>query len=360
MRASIDLFTGIGGFVQSLHSDFTPMMYCDSSPIVKQLLIALMNRNVVPQAPIVDDVKNVCEMREIVADRRVDMITAGFPCVGFSSVGRRKGLSDERSALFFYVIRVIEEFKPDYVIFENVARIVNSNNGDDLRRILETMDRAGYDCKWTTCNARDVGLPQLRKRWFCLCTRRGAQDLNIQYIQHDVPPMPNLLAMRQPDYVSRYFVLGNTIIPAVARFALGRLCSDITSNMPSKLRGHGTFTKGIIKYISVNVNTVPSTPYTIVLSPLHYSPVYKRHNLQHRSQPIVEDIELHNWPTPRATAPRHSNSLTVRNTKDLPTVALFAARVQGTDQVKPIQGMSVNPQFLEWLMGYPVDYTKQI
>jgi hypothetical protein len=262
--------------------------------------------------------------------------------------------------LFFQVVRIVEHFKPQEVLFENVARIVNSNHGADLELIVDTMSTIGYDSKWTVCSANEVGLPQVRKRWFCLCTRRDAKRQHTVGTLSEPPhvadtPSPPLLCKRNADYVSRYFVLGNTIVPAVVTLAYRRLTCDFVDRTLAKKHTHGFAINGKTKY--VQIDAVTAQPYCIVVSPTHYKPVFKPHNLPYRSKPILADLTLRNWPTPRATAPRHSNSLTHRNITDLPTIALFASKVQGKDTPAAIQGMSVNPEFLEWLMGYPVGYT---
>jgi site-specific DNA-cytosine methylase len=264
---------------------------------------------------------------------------------------------DERSALFFKVVDIVDKISPNYVLFENVSRIVTSNAGSDFDRIIETMHHLQYDCQWTTCTASEVGLPQSRKRWFCLCTKRGARRFEIASRCQTtvIPKMPTLHTTRAKDYVSRYFLLGNSIVPAVARMAVERLSKDLAICPKSRRRVHGYSVDGEITAVSIQPQ--PTEPYSIILCPNQYAPVYKPMSLKHRSRQVLNRLELNQWPTPRATAPRHSNSLTVRNTKDLPTVALFAAEVQGSAQRQPVQGMSVNPCFVEWLMGYPQDYT---
>lgn len=51
----------------------------------------------------------------------IDLIIAGPPCQDLSIAGKRKGLSGERSGLFWEVVRLIEECNPKYFLIENVA-----------------------------------------------------------------------------------------------------------------------------------------------------------------------------------------------------------------------------------------------
>ena len=51
---------------------------------------------------------------------KIDLLTAGSPCQGFSLAGNQLNFSDPRSRLFFEFVRLRDELKPKYWIFENV------------------------------------------------------------------------------------------------------------------------------------------------------------------------------------------------------------------------------------------------
>ena len=55
---------------------------------------------------------------------KFDILTAGFPCQAFSSVGLLQGFDDPRGNLFFETARVINKIKPRVVFLENVANLV--------------------------------------------------------------------------------------------------------------------------------------------------------------------------------------------------------------------------------------------
>jgi DNA-cytosine methyltransferase len=369
MLTSVDLFTGIGGFVLALKGICKPIIYCDIDPNVRTALKSMISTRKLPTAVILDDVRNTSAIVKTVGTKTVDVITAGFPCVGFSSVGNQAGLGDNRSALFHDAVKVVRKLKPTIVFLENVPDILSTNGGQDIRTVVKAMHFAGYDCRWTVCSANDVGLPQSRKRWFCLCVKRGAMVPTIDFSSRSRTVVrPPLLVTRAADYKSRYFMLGNAIVPLAARTALHRLWTGFEvgrhldkaafqSNVPEgKSTTHGFSVKG--KLHLAFFPSIAKPVETIVIDPEHYRPDYVAPKFKHRAEKIVGKHVLHNWPTPRATAPRHSNALSRRNIRDLPTIALFAADVNGVKQPLPVQGMTVNPQFLEWLMGFPKDHTK--
>lgn len=50
-----------------------------------------------------------------------NLLIGGSPCQDLSIAGKRKGLSGERSGLFYEYVRILKEVKPRYFILENVA-----------------------------------------------------------------------------------------------------------------------------------------------------------------------------------------------------------------------------------------------
>ncbi len=345
-----------------------PLVYCDNNLVVLDMLDRLVAAGRLPRAAVVDDVSKLSDIRKAVAGENVDIVTAGFPCMGFSSVGRREGLKDKRSGLFHAAMKVVRALRPRIVFLENVQRVLTSNGGNDFRTIIDSLDKAGYDCRWSLCSANEVGLPHMRKRWFCMCLRRTADfsDVIIPAEGKSTPGKPPpLLAVRSDDYPARYSLLGNSIVPTVARLAFTRLFTgfsggDRYGGVPSSMHVSGASVHGFSTRSRVQGIKLPKARaliYDIVLDPRHYMPAFKKRTLKHRAAPIQGRHVLHNWPTPRSTAPRHSNSLTVRNIRDLPTVALFAHEVQGVRQPAAVQGMTVNPEFVEWLMGFPTNHT---
>ena len=70
----------------------------------------------------------------------VDVISGGFPCQPFSSLGSRKGEADDRY-LFDEMLRLAVELGSKYIVGENVSGIDDGN----LDRICAKMEAAGYE-----------------------------------------------------------------------------------------------------------------------------------------------------------------------------------------------------------------------
>lgn len=96
---------------------------------------------------------------------KFDILTAGFPCQAFSSVGLLQGFDDPRGNLFFETARVINAVKPRVVFLENVANLVKHDEGRTFEVIIKTLNNLGYHVVWQVMNAKEYGnLPQQRNR----------------------------------------------------------------------------------------------------------------------------------------------------------------------------------------------------
>lgn len=51
----------------------------------------------------------------------IDLLCGGSPCQSFSIAGSQKGFEDPRGQLFWEYVRILNEVKPKYFLFENVA-----------------------------------------------------------------------------------------------------------------------------------------------------------------------------------------------------------------------------------------------
>lgn len=169
MLKMIDLFAGIGGIRIAFESNGVKCVM--SSEIDKYACETYENN--FQEKPLGDITKiDANELPEF------DIITAGFPCQPFSLAGLRKGFEDTRGTLFFEVARIIRERNPKAFFLENVEGLVNHDQGKTLEVIESTLDELGYNFQWRVMNACEYGVPQNRKRWYCVGFRK---DLGIGF-----------------------------------------------------------------------------------------------------------------------------------------------------------------------------------
>lgn len=96
-----------------------------------------------------------------------DVMLAGFPCQAFSVAGYRKGFEDEkgRGTLFFELVRIIKEKKPQIIFLENVKNLVGHDGGNTFSVIIDELQKEGYSVKYSVLNAMEYGnIPQNRER----------------------------------------------------------------------------------------------------------------------------------------------------------------------------------------------------
>jgi DNA (cytosine-5)-methyltransferase 1 len=124
----------------------------------------------------------------------IDVLVGGTPCQDLSSAGRRAGLHGEQSIVFFQLIRLWEETRAIYALWENVAGALSSHRGQDFASVLSAfvgatvlVPRTGWRragvaagpkavAAWRVLDAQYFGVPQRRKRVFVLATRAGGVD----------------------------------------------------------------------------------------------------------------------------------------------------------------------------------------
>lgn len=116
------------------------------------------------------------DIREVKAEEipDFDVLLAGFPCQAFSVAGYRKGFEDEkgRGTLFFELIRIIKDKKPEIVFLENVKNLVGHDGGNTFRVIREALEENGYLVSPMVMNAMEYGnVPQNRERIYIVCFR---------------------------------------------------------------------------------------------------------------------------------------------------------------------------------------------
>ncbi len=91
----------------------------------------------------------------------VTLITGGFPCQPVSNAGKRRGKEDDRW-LWPEMLRVISEVRPDWVVAENVAGLLNMGFND----CVSELESQGYETQSFLIPACAVNAPHRRDRIF--------------------------------------------------------------------------------------------------------------------------------------------------------------------------------------------------
>jgi DNA (cytosine-5)-methyltransferase 1 len=188
----IDLFSGGGGF--HIAGDQTQQIETIYASEIDSYPANLYNLNTGINA-----LKDITKENEITDIPSHDILCAGFPCQAFSIAGKREGFKDKtRGTLFFDVVRIAKHHKPKVLFLENVKGLVNHDQGNTFKVIMETLNEIGYHAFSKVLNTYKHGnIPQNRERIYIVAFRK---DLNVSNFEF---PKEIKLTNNFKDYISR-------------------------------------------------------------------------------------------------------------------------------------------------------------
>jgi DNA (cytosine-5)-methyltransferase 1 len=127
------------------------------------------------QGDIIKQYDNILEMAK---RENIDFIMATPPCQSFSNAGR-KDIGDSRTPLFMYIIKLIKELNPKYVLIENVPNFMKSkykkNSSEIISQVFERK-LTDYIISTKILNTKDYEIPQSRQRSITLLTLKGLEE----------------------------------------------------------------------------------------------------------------------------------------------------------------------------------------
>jgi DNA (cytosine-5)-methyltransferase 1 len=150
------LFSGIGGLELGL--EWAGLGETSLQCEIEKFPLEILEKHW-PDAVRINDVRKI---KKADLPGSPNIICGGFPCQPHSLAGKRKGASDDRH-LWPEFARIIDEYRPDWVVAENVPGI--RSNGA-LLEVLTDLADVGYDAEWIRLSAAAVGAPHLRERIF--------------------------------------------------------------------------------------------------------------------------------------------------------------------------------------------------
>ena len=183
----VELFAGVGGFRIGLEgaSDAYETIWNNQwEPSTKHQDASLVYR-----ARFGSEGHSNIDINEVKTDTipNHDLLVGGFPCQDYSvaaSLSRSGGIEGKKGVLWWQIYRILEEKgenRPNYLIFENVDRLLNSpatQRGRDFAIILSSLSDLGYIVEWRVINAAEYGMPQRRKRTYIIGYRNNSVVAN--------------------------------------------------------------------------------------------------------------------------------------------------------------------------------------
>ena len=156
----ISLFSGVEACSVAWHhmDNWIPKVFAEFDAFPSAVL-----KHQFPHVPNVGDVTKH-EWKQY--EGQIELVVGGSPCQSFSVAGKRLGMDDPRGNLALHYLRIIDEVKPKWFIFENVPGLLSSDNGGDFATFLREVERIGYGCAYRVLDAQYFGVPQRRRRLF--------------------------------------------------------------------------------------------------------------------------------------------------------------------------------------------------
>lgn len=170
----IDLFAGIGGMRIALESVGGKCVFSSEWDKFAQKTY-FENFNEIPQG----DITKISTSNM----PNFDVLTGGFPCQPFSSIGKREGFEHPtQGTLFFDIQRIIRAKRPRAFMLENVEGLVNHDKGNTFKTILGSLavsvngedvetpnpESLNYHVYWQVMDSQYYDVPQTRKRIFII------------------------------------------------------------------------------------------------------------------------------------------------------------------------------------------------
>lgn len=192
----IDLFSSVGGLslgameaIAAMGMRPVPLVASD----VDESALRVYQRNIRPREVINESVRSLVDFRvsgkgpaaafayppeirdarlSAVVDR-VDLVLAGPPCQGHSTLNNHSRGNDPKNLLYLTVPAVAVALGARHVVIENVPNVVN-----DQTAVVEStqalLRKAGYRITAAVLAADRLGWPQTRKRYFLVASRDSA------------------------------------------------------------------------------------------------------------------------------------------------------------------------------------------
>lgn len=183
----LDLFSGIGGFALAARwAGFETVAFCEADSRCREFIGRTWG------IPVEPDIRKLDGRRYA----GISLLTGGPPCQPASRAGKQGGEKDDRW-LWGEALRVLDEAKPDCVVFENPPGILDVG----IDGILSEMGRLGYEVQLFDIPACAVDSPHLRHRIWIVgfladAKREGRKpasqlDSKPQQFKQQAPRRPN-------------------------------------------------------------------------------------------------------------------------------------------------------------------------
>ena len=107
---------------------------------------------------------------------KVDLLIAGPPCQGHSSLNNHTRQDDPRNHLYLSTTAIAIALNAKLIVIENVARVLEDKS-EVVQSAMTILKKSGYFISHDVINAAELGGAQSRKRHFLIATKKPHFDL---------------------------------------------------------------------------------------------------------------------------------------------------------------------------------------
>lgn len=166
----IDLFSGAGGMsIGAQWAGIHTAVAIESDPFAA----ATYSLNHPESNVICQDIRKVQDFNTTKRSRPF-IAFGGPPCQGFSTSNQKTRTSENpHNWLFTEYLRAVKTLAPEWVLFENVKGLLETEGGYFFQQVLDGLEDLEYTTSHFVLNAKDFGVPQNRSRLFVIGSRKG-------------------------------------------------------------------------------------------------------------------------------------------------------------------------------------------
>ena len=119
-----------------------------------------------------------------------NILTSGFPCQPFSISGMKLGFADERSNVFWTIIKILKKYMPNVFVLENVKNLQSHDKGNTFKIIHASLKKLGYHIKYAILNTCKITkVPQNRERIYIVGFKNKEHcdkfNFDFEEVEHD-------------------------------------------------------------------------------------------------------------------------------------------------------------------------------
>ena len=199
------------------------------------------------------DIRTVTATQFVGLDRQQQtVICGGPPCQGFSTSNQKnRDMDNANNWLYKEYVRLVGEVRPDWIVFENVKGLIETENGFFLDAVLDGFKELGYTTSHFVLNSADFGVPQKRNRLFIIGSLHGIRidepkptSKKYRTVRDAISDLPELDNGDSPD-IKEYSKAAESIYAKSMRKKLDQCGNNVvTNNAPHIVKRYSHIPQG--------------------------------------------------------------------------------------------------------------------